>query len=100
MNRPFYTDYVRHMMRFYSRTATIKPDYKTEVDKANWLTCKSVISGYSDRDREMLLSVYSGFDTLSDEVYQTAKKFSVNQSVIWDMMKDFERKVAKHRGLI
>ena len=55
---------------------------------------------YSDRDRDILVTVYSGFDTLADNVYETAKKFNINQNIIWDMMKDVERKIAQARGLI
>jgi hypothetical protein len=48
----------------------------------------------------MLIAVYSGYDTLADNVYETAKKYEVNQAIIWDMMKDVEHKIAKRRGLI
>ena len=35
-----------------------------------------------------------------DHVAELAKKHNINQSIIWDMMKEFERKVAKRRGLM
>ena len=44
--------------------------------------------------------VYGGYDTLADEVYNVSKKYSINQNIIWDIMKDFEKNVAKQRGLI
>ena len=100
MNRPFYSDYVKHMMRFYARTSIIQPTFKSEADKENWHACQSEVKHYSDRDKEILIAVYGGYDTLSDEVYQISKKHSINQSVVWDMMKDFERRVARKRGLI
>ena len=99
MNKPFYSDYVRHMMRFYSRNIN-QPCFKTDVDKQNWVSCDRVIKDYSVRDKDILTSAYGGFDTLPDNVYEIAKRYHINQSIIWDMMKEFERKVAKQRKLI
>lgn len=100
MGKTFFTEYVRHAMRFYSRT-TIKPsNFKSEADKSNWLSCHSAMKGYDDTQKAILIEVYGGYDTLADEVYLSAKKHSVNQNIIWDMMKGFEKKVAKNRGLI
>jgi hypothetical protein len=55
---------------------------------------------YSDEDKEILISVYSGYDTLPDEVYKASNKFHIPQNKIWDMMKIFERRVGKRRGLL
>jgi hypothetical protein len=55
---------------------------------------------YYDKDRVILIYVYGAYDTLPDNVYEKAKEFKINQNIIWDMMKEFERKVAKKRGLI
>ena len=99
MSRPFYSEYVRHCMRFYSRNLT-NPMFKTEVDAKNWYACHEAIMNVSDKAKDILVSVYGGFDTLPDEVYNASRKHSINQNIIWDMMKDFERDVAKQRGLI
>ena len=99
MNKPFYTEYVRHCMRFYSRN-TEKPRFNTEVDKNNWYACDKALERYSNRDREILLFVYGMRDTLADNVYEMAKLTGIDQNIIWDMIKDFERIVAKKRGLI
>lgn len=99
MNRPFYTDYVRHAMRFYSRNLQASC-FKTDVDKLNWFSCHDTINTYSERDKNILIDVYRGFDTLSDNVYMVAENHNIDQSIIWDMMKDFERKVAIRRKLI
>lgn len=98
MNK-FYTDYARHCLRFYTRNLNASR-FKSEVDKRNWLACVSAFKAYSERDRNILVSVYSNFDTLADNVYEAAKKYNINQALIWDMMKDIERKIAKKRGLI
>ena len=99
MNKPFYTDYVRHALRFYSRNL-IEPPFKKRADKENWLACDSVVKKYSDRDKDILVYVYGSYDTLADNVYAMAKKYSINQNIIWDMMKEFEREIAVARNLI
>lgn len=99
MNKPFYSEYVRHCMRFYSRNIN-KPRFNTEVDKDNWYACHKAIERYSDRDRDILIRVYGMYDTLADNVYEVAKLYCIDQNIIWDMIKDFERNVAKKRGLI
>lgn len=99
MNRPFYSEYVRHCMRFYARN-TNKPHFNTEVDKNNWYSCHRAIEHYSDENKNILLLVYGMRDTLSDNVYEVSKTYCIDQNIIWDMLKDFEHSVAKKRGLI
>lgn len=100
MSRTFYTDYVRHSLRFYSRHSITTPPFKSEVDKQNWWSCHNAFESYPDETKQILLAVYSGHDTLPDEVYNASNKYRVEQNWIWDMMKDVERKVAKKRGLV
>ena len=99
MNKPYYSDYVRHCLRFYTRNLRLNR-FKTKVDEDNWYACYHALKVCTDRDRDMLIAVYSGYDTLADNVYETAKKYEVNQAIIWDAMKDVEHKIAKRRGLI
>ncbi len=99
MNKPFYTDYVRHAMRFYSRNLT-NPLFKKKADIENWTACDEVLESYSNRDKDILAYVYGSYDTLADNVYAMSKKYSINQNIIWDMMKDFEYKIAIERGLV
>ena len=98
MTKPSYSDYIRHAIRFYSRY-TQKRNFKNEVERANWWACYNVIKSYSNRDGDILTYVYGAFDTLGDNVYAMAKKYDIDQNIIWDMMKEFERKVAIERGL-
>lgn len=100
MGKPFYSDYVKHALRFYTRNISKPTVFKSKADKNNWLSCYSVIKFYPERERDILISVYSGFDTLPDEVYNTSQKYNVNQNIIWDLMKEVEHKIAKLRGLI
>lgn len=98
-HRPFYSDYVRHCLRFYTRNLRLS-QFKSDIDKSNWYACKVVLSSYDYSSQDILFAVYSGYDTLADNVYETAKKHGINQSIIWDLMKEVERKIAKARGLL
>ena len=100
MSRPYYSEYVKHALRFYSRNCTERPVFKSDADKSNWLACDSVFKGYPLDTQKLLLTVYSGYDTLPDEVYNASKKWCIDQNWIWDMMKEVERKIAKRRGLL
>ena len=99
MSKKYYTDYVRHALRFYTRHNN-QPIFNTEADKNNWMSCHSVLKKCSDKDAEILKSVYSGYDTLADEVFSASKKYKVDQDIIWDCMKDVERRIALRRGLL
>ena len=99
MSKPFYTEYVRHCMRFYARN-TNKPRFNTEVDKNNWYACQRAIERYSNEEKEILIQVYSMRDTLADNVYEIAKAKGIDQNIIWDMLKELEHSVARKRGLI
>lgn len=100
MSKPYYSEYVKHALRFYSRNCSSRPAFKSDADKYNWLSCDSVLSRYPSYMREILLSVYSGYDTLPDEVYKASKEHNIEQNLIWDSMKELERKIAKRRELI
>lgn len=99
MNRPFYSEYVRHCMRFYARN-TEKPRFNTEVDKNNWYACHRALDNYSAQDCTILTQVYGMRDTIADNVFWVAKTYNLDQKVIWDMIKEFERSVARKRGLL
>jgi hypothetical protein len=98
MSKHFYTEYVRHCLRYYARNR--KPRFNTEVDKNNWNACYRAIERYSDRDKDIFLRVYGMRDTLADNVYEASQIYLIDQNIIWDMIKDLESRVAKKRGLI
>lgn len=99
MNKPFYSDYVRHIMRFYARNLH-NTHFRKDVDKVNWMACHNVISTCSNRDKDILVYVYGSYDTLADNVYTMSKKYHIHQNIIWDTMKEIERKIAIERKLI
>ena len=100
MSKTFYTEYVRHALRFFSRNYKKPSAFKSEADAKNWMSCYTILKNYSDKERGALISIYSGYDTLPDEVYNASKKYSMDQNILWDLMKEVERKIARRRGLM
>lgn len=98
MSRAFYSDYVNHCMRFYARHE--KPKFHSAADKNNWTACDNALKGFSDTDRNTLLTIYRDGDTLADNIYQLAKAQGVSQDSIWKLVNELERKIAKRRGLL
>ena len=98
ISKPYYSDYIRHAMTFYSRYLHIT-DFKSTVDELNWNACHRAIRGYSMRDKYILTYVYGANDTIGDNVYAMANRYGIHQNIIWDMMRDFERKAAIERGI-
>lgn len=91
-------DYAKHALRFYSRH--LKVHYFTnKVAEANWNACDRVIKTYSDRDKDILIYIYGSFDTIEDNVFTMSQKYKLDQNIIWDMVRELERKVAIERGL-
>lgn len=97
--RPFYSEYVRHCMRYYARN-TIKPRFNTDVDENNWYACHRALERYSERDKDILIGIFTLRDTLADNVYCLAKANDLDQNIVWDMVKDLERRIARKRGLL
>lgn len=99
MSKPYYTDYVRHCLRFYTRNPTVSR-FNTEADRFNWYACHRVMEIRPSEERAIFVQVYSSRDTLADNVYEVAKAKGIDQNIIWELLKDFERAVAEKRGLI
>lgn len=100
MSRTFYTEYVRHALRFFTRNYKKPANFKSEADARNWMACHTVLKNYTDKELDALISIYSGYDTLPDEVYNASKKLNIDQNILWDLMKEVERKIARRRGLM
>ena len=96
--RTFYSEYVQHCMRFYARLSN--PKFRSDADKQNWNACDSAMKEFSDTDRDILMAVYSNGDTIPDNVYKVSVDRNIKQDVIWKLINELERKVAKRRNLI
>lgn len=96
--KTFYSEFVRHCMRFYVRHP--KPQFRSDADKENWYACESALSGFNDREQDILLTVFREGDTIPDNIYHLSKDRNIDQDVIWRLINNLERKVAHRRGLI
>ena len=96
--RAFYSEYVTHCLRFYARYS--RPIFHSEADKKNWNACDSALKSFTDSDRDILLAVYREGDTIPDNVYQLSVTMNISQDIIWKLINDLERKIAKRRNLI
>ncbi len=98
MSRRFYSDYVRHCMRFYTRHE--KPKFRTESDKLNWNACNKVYHTLSEEDQVIVYGIYRGADTLADNIYALSVKRGISQDDIWDLVSRVEYQIAKERGIL
>ena len=96
--RTFYSEYVRHCMRFYARHTN--PKFRSDVDKKNWFACDSALKGFTNEEQEMLLTIYRERDTIPDNIYNLSVSLEIKQDILWNLMNELERKIAKRRGLV
>lgn len=96
--RTFYSEYVQHCMRFYARHTN--PKFKSDADKQNWKACDSALKGFSDSEIEILLTIYRDGDTIPDTIYKLCVERNIKQDIVWKLVNELERKVAKRRNLI
>lgn len=96
--KTYYSDYVQHCMRFYARHPN--PKFSSEAEKQNWNACDSAMKKFAADEREILVAVYFGGDTLADNIYQYSVANHINQNVIWTLVSKLEKVIAKRRGLL
>lgn len=96
--RTFYSEYVQHCMRFYARHP--HPKFRSDADKQNWNACESAIKDFTDKERDILMTVYREGDTIPDNVYKVSIDRNMKQDSIWKLIIELERKIAKRRNLI
>ena len=104
MGKPFYADYVNHMLRFYARTVrsgdVMRLIFKSEIDELNWLSVIKVLYKLPERDKNIIIEVFGRGDTLADNIYEVSKELGINQDTIWSLVSKVTKKIAKERGLI
>lgn len=104
MAKPFYADYVNHMLRFYARSVrsgnVVRLKFKSEVDKLNWHAVNRVLHNFPEQDKYIIIEVFGRGDTLADNIYEVSKELAINQDVIWTLVSKVTKKIAKDRRLI
>lgn len=96
--RTFYSEYVRHCLRFYVRHPA--PFFDNDADKQNWKACESALDGFTDKEKELLVAVYTENDTIFDNVCKVSTENNVKQDTLWSLINKLEQRVAKRRNLI
>lgn len=94
----FYSECVRHYMRFYARHPC--PEFRSNIDKQNWLICKNVFREFSDEDKDILLTVYREKEPLSRNVHNISKDKCIKPDKIWGLIQELEYMVAKRMKLL
>lgn len=100
MVKKYYSDYVRHALRFYARNQNPSALNMSLATQEDWSACNIVLGTLLPASIEILFAVYQPLDTMADNVYKAAKKFNVPQDNIWSLMADVEKLIAQERGLL
>ena len=96
--RTFYSSYIQHCMRFYARHS--EPNFRSDADKRNWESCEDAIKTFTDNEQDILLTIYRDGDSLEDSIRTTSIELGVNRDMIWKLVNELEKKIAKRRNLI
>lgn len=97
--RTRYTDYVQSCLRWYVRHLDMQK-FKSYAQKQDWKACHDAFEKFSESERQMLMAIYYERDTVPDNVYQVAEARGIKQNIIWGLVNELERRVAKRRGLL
>lgn len=105
--RPYYTDYVRHALRFYVKhfkestpSERVPQSFKSEADKSNWLACHKVLKALPENERRVLARLYGTPENFVSRVYETCRTEGGTPEELWDRIRRIERKIARRRGLL
>ncbi len=100
--KPYYADYVNHMLRFYCRNAgpEMIGQFRTASEEKNWHACRKVLEKLDAKDREMIQRVYrTPAINLSDAVYGVQRELHLSLDHMWDVIGKVSYRVAKMRGI-
>ena len=102
--KPYYSEFVRHCLRYYAKTLEEgkggHPSFRNEAEKNNWSACYHALKNLSERDMDMVLTLYRPGDTIADRIYELSKNTGVSQDTLGTNVNCVERGVAKNRGRI
>ena len=100
MAKPYYAEYVNHILRFYFRYNRSK-GFKNDVDKMNYIAADKVVQRMTDIDRNILTLVFGQDDiNLANNVNIASAHFGENTARIWSLVSTVTTKVAKERKLL
>lgn len=101
MVKPYYAEYVNHMLRCYARESGLSVwDNTDEVGEQNNSVVDRVLDDLPGWDRTVLINLFNRGDTLADNIYEVSQELKINQDVLWIILSKVTKKIAKERGLI
>lgn len=102
--RPYYSEFVRHCLRYYIKTLEDghggHPVFGSDAERENWKACYHATKNMSPKNLEIIKEIYRPGDTIPDKIYNLSNALKVPQVDISHMIGKLEREVAKRRGLI
>ena len=85
--RPFYQDYVSHMLRTY---------YRQDVpDNENWKCVDKVMKDETTNTQEVMKKIFSG-----GKVEENIKQYNIDPAYAYKTIAIISRRIAKERGLL
>ena len=101
MAKPYYADYVNHILRFYFRYDSHK-GFKNEVDKLNYIAADKVIKKQTDADIIILGKIFENCENINlhDNINSVAKELHLEATSIWSLVSGITTKIAKERWLL
>lgn len=90
MAERFYTSMARHYLRYYCKN----PDAPAQ-DKDSWCAVKRVLGRLSDCDREILMEVHGGGETVFCAIQRLSRERRTDAKRLWDLVSYVDRAVAK-----
>ena len=101
MSKPFYADYVNHMLRFYTRhEGSQNQTHSHEIDKLNYSAVDKVMARVKDHEKELLVSVYITDEPVVHTIYSICPKLCINPDEAWKIISKVTKMIAKERRLI
>ena len=103
MAKPFYVDYVNHMLRFYTRHDGNLKQYNShqyDVEKLNYHAVDSVFNRLTDRDKELITEIFIKDDPINYTLESLNLKLCITCDEAWKIISRVTRLIAKERKLI
>jgi hypothetical protein len=102
VSKPFYADYVNHMIRTYARLhpAGDLVSLSSPVDAANYHTVDRVLGALEEADRHRVLTVLGSRGSIAQRVEEVAAQSALPPAVIWTLVARVSADLARHRQLI
>ncbi len=94
--RPFYQDYVFHMLRFYFSYDKEPKHFKRHADKLNYTACNRVMKNRNSFETEIIKEVacYGLWTTTVAQLHDTTK------DNVYSIVGKTAKEIAKKRGLL